>query len=231
MSQRFFVIGLGKFGYHLSLALTQSGEDVVAMDRNMERVEHIKDDVSQAICTDASREENLRAVSIETTDTAIVTIGEDDLESSILTTALLAQLQIHRIIARSTNDLHARILQIVGAHEVINPEKELADRIAQRMVQKGIVSLIPLSGEFAISDIVAPPPFLGKTLADLHIRPKYGVSVIAIKHQIRKFVNGEEHAEELITHNPHPDTCIQENDILMCLGTFEEFEAIAQLKE
>ncbi|TNE49934.1 MAG: TrkA family potassium uptake protein [Deltaproteobacteria bacterium] len=230
MSQRYFVIGLGQFGYHLALSLSQTGAEVVALDTKMDIIEQIKDEVSQAVCVDASREENLRALSIDKDDIGLVTIGEDDLENSILATAILAQLKCKRIVARATNDLHAKILRIVGAHEVVNPERDLAERIAQRIVQRGLVDLIPLSGDYAMSEIIAPRQFVGQTLTGLNLRQTYGVNVIAIKHKVRKFVEGTEtEEEELLTHNPHPSTFIQENDILLCIGTIEDIERIATL--
>lgn len=230
MSERYFVIGLGQFGYHLALSLTQTGAEVVAIDTKMDIVEHIKDEVSQSICMDASREENLKTLSIDEDDIVLVTIGEDDLENSILTTALLAQFRSKKLVARATNDLHRKILKIVGADEIVNPEKDLAERIAQRIVQRGLVDIIPLSGDYAMSEIMAPSQFVGQTLVGLNLRNTYGLNVIAIKHKVRKFVEGTEtEEEELLTHNPHPSTFIQERDILVCIGTIEDIERIANI--
>lgn len=229
--QHFAIIGLGGFGYHLALSLAQSGVDVIAIDRQLSLVEGIKDDVTRSICLDSSKKDNLIAVSADKLDVAVVTIGENDLEASILTTALLSQLGVPHVIARATNDLHAEILQMVGANEVINPEKDLAQRLASRITQRGLLALVPLSEDgVAISEIAAPEAFFSKSIVKLGIRTNYEVNIIAIKRTIRKFEeDGSEHEEETTQHNPGPNALIQPGDVLVCVGHIDALERIATL--
>lgn len=227
----FAIVGLGGFGMNLATSLAQNGAEVVAIDREMSLVEEIKNDVTRAICLDATKKENLLAISADELDAVVVTIGEHDIESSILTTAVLAQIGVPLIISRATNDLHAEILAMVGAHEVINPEQDLALRLAARITQKGIQALIPLGEEgFAVSEVIAPEVFFGKSIRQIGIRANYNITIVAIKRTVQKFhEDGSETTEDLVQHNPGPNALIQANDILVCIGTFADIEQLAAL--
>jgi len=233
--RRIAVLGLGSFGYHLACVLGDLGTDVLAVDNKIERVESIKDKVSRAICLDTTKEENLARISLDEMDAVIVALGESSIESSILTTALIAKMDIPMIISRSTTELHGRILKMVGAKEIINPEEDVAKRVAQRVAEPGILDLLSISKDgFAISELVTPAQFVGKSLADLNLRGKYGLNVVAIKRICHDDGTEDEDEScknhETINHNPGPDALLEEGDILVCLGKVDNIETLAQME-
>lgn len=225
------MIGLGRFGIHVAQALNERGAEVMAVDRDPKMVEQIKTTVTSAVCTDATVEENLRAISVQDLDAVLITIGAESVESSILTTALVARLQVPHIIARATSDLHEQILRLVGAHEVVNPESDLAVRMAQRIARPAILDLIQLSQDgYSLTEITAPRRFNGKTLAQANIRKLYGLNILGIKRRTRRFhPGGREDFHEYVDHNPAPTDVIQDRDILLCIGTIEDIERFAQI--
>ncbi len=229
--RRFAVIGLGRFGFHVAQALHDRGAEVIAIDRDPKIVERIKLSVTSAVCTDATDEDNLHALSIQDLDAVVITIGAESVESSILTTALIARLKVPHIIARATSDLHAQILRLVGAHEVVNPESDLAARMAQRIARPAILDLIQLSSDgYSLSEITAPRRFNGKTLAQANVRKLYGLNILGIKRRTRRFhPDGSEDFHEYVDHNPAPTDVIQDRDILLCIGTIEDIERFSQL--
>lgn len=229
--RRFAVIGLGRFGFQLACSLGRQGVEVLAIDHQRTLVDQIKAHVTRAVCTDASLEENLRALSLDELDIVAITIGAEGLESSILATAIVARLKVPHIIARATNDLHAQILKLVGAHEVVNPESDLAERLAQRIAMPAIHDLIRISNDgYSLSEIVTPRQLVGKTLAQSHIRKNYGLNIVGIKRRTRKFLqDGTEHHQEIVNHSPGPNDLLQDKDILICIGTIEQIESFAAL--
>ncbi len=230
--QRFVVIGLGRFGAHLARTLAQRGAEVVVIDNSPERTEEFKDEISAIYTTDASKEENLKRIDLSPEeDIAIVSIGENDIESSILVTALLKQhFGFKKVIARAVNHLHEKILKLVGADETVNPERDLAERLAQNLLYPGLLEALSISDNYSIGEVVAPKSFSGKTLAQLNIRKNYGVTVVAIKRKFSKYYEGgKSKKEEDVQHNPPPNAYINEGDVLVCIGTYQDLEKLSQI--
>ena len=175
------VIGMRIFGLGTAKALMQAGIPVCAIDRDESIIEAIKDQVTTALILDTTREEGLREAEINTMDAVVVAIGDGDVQSSILTTALLKQLGVRLIISRAVNDLHARILKQVGADLVVTPEQDMGARLAQRLAHPAILDFIPLPDHYCIAKLPAPQPFFGHTLAQLHVRKTYDITVLGIE--------------------------------------------------
>ncbi len=230
--RRFAVIGLGNFGYHLCVTLSKNGAEVLAIDKEIELVEQIKNEVTRAICVDTTQEKNLQVAGLLDMDAVIVTMGERSVEASIMTTALIARLGVKWLIARSTSDLHGQILKLVGAQEVINPEQFVAERLAQRVAVPGIVDIVPISEDgYSLSDIAVPSQFVNKTLMELNLRAEFGINVIAIKRQTKKLLpDGTEQFRETVNHTPGPYDILKERDIISCIGSNEAIERFARLK-
>ena len=131
----YVVMGLGQFGWHTAVTLYQEGVDVLAIDRNNKKVERIKDLVGQAVCMDATDPEGLESMQVNRAHAAILGFGESQLEASILCCAALNDLGIGKIIVRSSNPTHGRILKRVGAHRVVYPEKQMAQHLAASLVK------------------------------------------------------------------------------------------------
>jgi trk system potassium uptake protein TrkA len=198
MRKQVCIIGLGQFGSHLARNLARMDCDVIAIDMNDEAVQRIRDDVQQAVITDVRSLDALQSVITKDIDEAIVSLGES-MEASILCTLHLKQLGVPRIRAKASSQDHAAILKAVGASEVIFPERETAERIAQRILNPDLLDYLPLSPEYRVVEVPVPESLAGRTLADLHLRKKFQIMVIAIKAPSKKGIEFMPNAESLLT--------------------------------
>ena len=174
------VIGLGQFGTHLARTLARMDCEVLAIDVDEKPVAAIRDDVQQAVITDVRSLDALQSVVSKGIDEAVVSLGES-MEASILCTLHLVKIGVKRILAKASSQDHAAILRAVGATDVIFPERETAERMANRIVNPDLLDYLPLSKEYRVVEIGVPDSFVGQSLAQLHLRKKYGVLAVAIK--------------------------------------------------
>lgn len=175
------VIGLGQFGMALARALSSEGLEVIAVDIDRARVQEASAFAAHAACLDATDEDALTALAPETRDLAICAIGHGARETTILVTTLLRQLGVRRVISRATDPLIVRILQLVGADQIVNPEQEYGERFARRLVYEGIRDELELAPNLVISELEVRPVMKGKTLAELALPDRFGLTVLAIK--------------------------------------------------
>jgi trk system potassium uptake protein TrkA len=180
MKKRVCIIGLGQFGRHLACSLARMDCDVLAIDLDETAVQQIRDDVQQAVITDVRNLDALKSVIAEDTDEVIVSLGES-MEASILCTLHLKKIGVPHIRAKASSQDHAAILRAVGADDVIFPERETAERMAQRILNPDLLDYLPLSPEYRVVEIATPESFAGKSLAELQLRKKYQILVVAIK--------------------------------------------------
>ena len=180
-STRIAVIGMGTFGTETAKSLMQSGIPVCAIDSNPDVIENLKDQVTVALCLDSTDEKALREADIGAIDVAVVAIGAGGVENSIMTTALLKQFGVKRIIARAVSSLHERILRQVGAQMVVDPEREMGARVAKFLARPTLFEVMSLPGSTMIAKLPVPEAFVGKTLAELEVRRKYGVNVLGVE--------------------------------------------------
>lgn len=212
----FAVIGLGQFGMSVARHLAHQGEAVLAIDLDQELVDDVAPDVDVAIRADATDERTLKELELETMSCIVVAIGAASIEASVLTTALLRQLGVPRIVARAMSDLHARVLRAIGADEVVNPEEEMGRRLAVHLSQPSILEQLEL-GDSNLAEVEAPEAFVGRTLASLDMRNKYGVSVMAIQRG------------EKVIANPLGSESLMSGDILVLVGSAGSIRRIAAL--
>jgi len=177
---KFCVIGLGRFGYHLATTLADNGMEVLAIDRNKTIVSSIRNNVTQAVCLSITDEESLRSVGVEEMDTVIVATGEDFAQAILITALLKNRLQTPQIITRAVNEIHKEILQLIGADRIVLPEQEIGIKVADSL-SSPFMSLMRLSSDFSISQIVAPAKFVGKSITELDLFDKYNCNCIGIK--------------------------------------------------
>jgi trk system potassium uptake protein TrkA len=215
---KFAVIGLGSFGSNVAKTLYERGNEVLAVDKDKDKIEEVKSFVSHAVHMDSAGKENLRAVGIQDMDVVVVSLGPD-MEASILTVLYLREVGAKRIVAKALTEDHAKILDAVGATEVIYPEKDMAVKTATRLSAPNVLEYLPLVSGFGIQEIAPPEKFIGKTLKDLDLRNKYGVQVIAIKEII----------PEKITYIPRADFVIKDSDILVIMGEEKQLAKINSL--
>lgn len=220
--KQFGVIGLGRFGSAMAMTLTELGHDVIGVDGDELRVQQLADVITHALQIDATDEKALRAAGIQDVDVAVVSIGEN-IESSLLVVMQLRDLGIATIVAKAVTPLHGRILEKLGVSRVIFPEREMAIRIAHSLVMPNAIDYIELSRDFSIVEVPAPDAFVGRTLKQLELRPKLGLTLIAIKRQ-----SGDSGA--VVTNiAPAADETIRPGDILALLGSNERLHQLHQL--
>lgn len=181
MTIQALVIGLGQFGMSVAKSLTEKGVEVLAVDRNRELVEIAAGLGIEAVQLDATDENALMQTIPANRDLAICAIGEESKESSIICTALLRQCGVSRVVARSCNAIHTRILKLVGAHLVVNPEMEFGQRLSSRLIYSKVISDMPLGSDLHITEVQIPGKFVGSTLKDLALPKRYETTVIAIR--------------------------------------------------
>lgn len=225
----FAVFGLGAFGMEVCRGLVEKGGKVIAFDHRPQPIEKIKDLVTQAMVLDSTDEDALRSAPLENVDVAIVAIG-DDVEASILTTALLKNIGVPYIIARAVTDVHMRVLRQIGANEVINLEIEEGRRIASRLLTAEVLETIPITEDYSIIELYVPESMVGKSLERLNLRRGYLVNVIAIE-RFKTTVDevGNPVKEERVIL-PTKDDVLLSNDILIMVGRNSDLDAFREVK-
>jgi trk system potassium uptake protein TrkA len=224
----FAVFGLGAFGNEVCRVLSEKGGKVIAFDNRPQPVERIKDQVSQVMVLDSTDEEALRSAPLENVDIAIVAIG-DDVEASILTTALLKNMGIPYIIARAVTDIHMRVLRQIGANEVINLEIEEGQRVASRLLTTEVLETIPVTEDYSIVELYVPESMVGKSLERLNLRQEYHVNVIAIERfKTNVDEEGNPVKEERVIL-PTKDDVLLTDDILIVVGRNSDIEAFKEV--
>ncbi|MFA5553608.1 MAG: TrkA family potassium uptake protein [Phycisphaerae bacterium] len=218
--KRFAVIGLGRFGKKMAIALAMSGAEVIAIDKNREEIDLIHDQVSLAVRLDSTDEEALKAQGIDDVDVAIIGIGQGTgrgFESAVLTVVNLKQMGVKQIYARAEDLIAGEVFSKIGATEVIYPEIESAQRWAYKLIAPQIGEKMDFAPGYSLARVTAPKSFDGKTVMDLQLRQKYNINLVAIKRDETKVDKKSEKSG--IINVPMPNTIIYEGDILMVAGS------------
>lgn len=213
--KRVVVVGLGIFGFNIAKDLFENGFEVLAIDKNKEVVQKIKDYSTKAILADGTDKEVLESIGIQEDDVVIVSFGED-LAAATLLTLHLREMKVKRIIVKAPNEDHKHVLERVGATEVIIPEKEMADKVAKSLISPNVLDYIPLSEEYTICELVPPSNFIGKAIGELHLRTRYHIEVIAVREVL----------PDRIRMIPKADFIIKDSDVLVVIGKEEDIQKI-----
>jgi trk system potassium uptake protein TrkA len=213
--KRVVVIGLGIFGFNIVKDLYENGLEVIAIDKNKEIIQKIRDFSTKAILADGTDKEVLESIGIQENDVVIISFGED-LAAATLITLHLREMKVKTIIVKAPNQDHKRVLEKVGATDVVIPEREIADKVAKSLVSPNVLDYIPLSEDYTISELVPPASFFGKTIGELHLRSKYRIEVIAVREMM----------PERLTMVPRADFVIKDSDILVVIGKEADIQEI-----
>jgi trk system potassium uptake protein TrkA len=214
--KRVVVIGLGIFGSQLARQLYDKGIDVVAIDKNKDVVQRIKDHSTKAVLADATDKEVLESIGIDAEATVVISFGED-LSASTLLTLYLKEMKVKEIIVKVPNEDYKRILLKVGASEAIIPEREIANKVARSIISPNVLEYLPISEDYTIVELAPPSSFIGKSLAELDLRKQFQLQVIAIRDVLL----------EKIQMVPRASSIIKDSDVLVIIGREED---IAKLK-
>lgn len=224
----FAVIGLGQLGAAVARQLTEGGGEVIALDRSEARVDNVKDHVARAFCMDATDERSLRATGIADSSTVVLALGENQLEEAVLTTMLLRDLGVGRIIARAGTEVQAKVLERLGVSKVIFPERQIGTQIARQLLMPTVREVVPLADDASLAEVEVPRAFVGKSLADLKLRAQYGVNAVALKrrHEVVQDDGSAKHRETVVS-NLGPETVLELGDILVVVGDDKAVRTLA----
>ncbi|MDF0725361.1 TrkA family potassium uptake protein [Cytobacillus sp. S13-E01] len=203
--KEFAVIGLGRFGGSICRALSEEGMEVMAIDVVEEKVNEFASIASHAVVGDTTDESVLKSLGIRNFDHVIVAIG-DNIQASILTTLILKELGVKHITVKAQNDYHEKVLNKIGADQIVHPERDMGKRIAHNIISNNVLDYLELSDEHSIVEIVASQRLDGYSLIDLDIRAKYGINIVAFKR-----------GKDIIV-SPQATEIIKKGDILIVIG-------------
>ncbi len=223
---KFIIFGLGNYGNSLATKLTELGHEVIGVDNSMQKVDGLKDRISQVICMDSTDRESVSTLPLKDTDIAFICIGEDD-RASIMTSALLKQLKAKRIIGRAVSVLQQTVLEAMGIQEIVHPERESAERMAKIFDIEGVIDSLHIAGEHDIVEVKVPDLFVGKSIEELNLREEYNVLVVTII-KTKKTTNLLGQLKEV--KEPEgvvgPGTVLQNNDIMVLYGNIKDIKKL-----
>lgn len=215
---RYAVIGLGRFGMTVASILADNGMEVMAIDKNQELVNDISGKVSSAVCVDSTDEKTIRTLNLNEVDAVVIGIGSN-IQECILTAALLRKIGVNMIYAKVENQLHGRIMELIGVQHVLLPEEIVGTQLAKTLISKNILEYINLSSGHTMIELISPPQFAGKTLQELALPTKHGINVIAIKYDfLAVSEDGQNVIEKRFNDMPGANDVINEGDVLFLLG-------------
>ena len=174
------IIGMGRFGRHMAEKLQELKNEVLAVDEDEGRINLALPYVTNAQIGDATNEEFLKSLGIKNFDICVVAIG-DDFQSSLIITSLLKDNGARVVISRASRDMQAKLLLRNGANEVVYPEKQQAVWAAVKYSSDNVFDYIPLTEEVSIYETPVPAAWMGKTIAELRIRQKYDINIVAVR--------------------------------------------------
>lgn len=206
--KQYLVVGLGRFGSAVAVTLQEQGMEVLAIDKDMDRVEDHRSLLTEVIRADAMEMSVLEQIGASNFETAIVTIG-GDVTASGTVTMLLKELGVKNVIVKSYDDFHGRMLTRLGADKVIFPERDMGQRIAHNLVSEKIMDFIELSPDYSMMEMRPNPEWIGRTLGELNLRARHRINVVAIR-------SGEE-----INGLPDMNTRIREGDMMLVVSGAE----------
>jgi len=212
--KQFIVIGLGRFGSAVATTLVELGHEVLGVDNDEERVNDLKDKITQAVQADITEERVLKELGVKNFDAAIVSIGTD-LEASILVTMMLKEMGLKYIIAKAQSALHGKVLEKIGVDKIVFPERDMGRRIARSLIIPNIKDYIELEPDYSVIEIEALPEFVDKSLSELDLRNKYGINVLAIKR------------DNSFNFSPQSKDVIKKGDFLIVIGETKKITELA----
>jgi trk system potassium uptake protein TrkA len=221
---KIIVFGLGNFGMSLALSLTETGNEVIGIDRQLDKVNLVKDKISHVICMDSTNELAYEAVPLKDADKVVVAIGENE-GAAIITTAIIKKLSEVKIISRALSPIHDTVLEAMGIYSIIHPEQESADRLTKQINFKSTLENYQLDHNYTISEVKAKREFFGKSLEELDSIDQYRLTLITIirKKEKRNLIGKKSIVKESIGR-PSPGTIVEEDDILVVYGYNKDIE-------
>ncbi len=212
----FVVIGLGRFGTSVAIELYQLGNEVLAIDKDEERVQEIANQVTQAVIADVEDEGTLRQLGVSGFDCGIVAVASS-MEDSVMATMLLKELGVRHVVSKAQSEIHGKVLSKVGADSIVLPERDMGVRVANNLSYTNIIDFLELSPDYGIVEVPIPASWIDKTLIQINVRAKYNVNVLAIKR------------DGSIKVYPAAEDVFLSGDTILAMGTNESLAKLSNL--
>src|SRR5690554_381355 len=219
MKKQFIDIGLGRFGSSVARTLATLGQEVLAVDNNEERVKQLAPVVTHTAQADTTDADTLKSLGVRNFDVGVVAMGEN-LQAGILTALLLKELGVPYVVTKVAGDLHGQVMEKIGVDRVIYPEREMGKRVAYSLVSPSLLDYIELAEDYRIEEVIASESMNEKTLRELNLRNKMGISVIVIKR-----------GEDDMVISPGAEAIVHQGDTLVIIGKNEDLGRLNQLLE
>lgn len=227
---KYIIFGLGNFGASLAQKLTEQGNEVIGIDSSMAKVDAFKEKISHTICMDATDEFTVSGLPLKETDIVLVAIGEDQ-GANIMTTALLKNFEVKRLISRAINPLHEKVLQAIGVDEIVHPEEETAERWAKKLCLSNVVDSFELNDDYSIIEAKVPDDYIGKTVREVGFRREFNLLVLTIIKKVEvKSILGKTKTETQIQGVASADNILKPNDILVLYGSNKDLQIFLKQK-
>lgn len=204
--KQFAVIGVGRFGLSTAQKLCAMGHDVLVVDQNEELISAAADKVTHAVIADITDEEAVSELGLSNFDAVVVTIGHS-LQASVMAVVMAKEAGARYVVAKAMDDLHAKILEKVGADRIVMPERDMGIRLAQRLVANNVTDFMELSEEYTFTEMKLPEKWVGRSLRQLDLRAKYGANVVAVRSH-----------GGVLNISPAPDEPLQSGDCLIMIA-------------
>ncbi|WP_123042334.1 potassium channel family protein [Cohnella candidum] len=211
-SNQFAVIGLGRFGSSLARELIRLGHEVLGVDRSEQVADEMSAFLTHTVIADTTDEEALRSIGIRNVDCAVVAIG-NDIQASILTSILLKELEVRKVVAKALSGLHGKVLQKIGVDRVIFPERDMGVRVANQLVSPNLLDYIELSKNYTIAELSATRKLACRSLKELDTRARFGCSIVAINKK-----------NDQVVIAPAAEDLVEEGDVMVVIGTNEQID-------
>ncbi len=209
------VIGLGRFGSSLALELMAGGTEVLGIDLDEDLVQSLNGELTQVVRADSTKPEVLQQLAIDEFDRVVVAIG-GDISASILTCSVLLTMKTPVVWAKAVDDRHGLILEQLGVHHVIYPEKDMGRRVAH-LVRGAALDFIEIASGYAMVKAPAPRAIIGTALGETGLRKSHGVTIAAYQH-------------DGVWNNADNETVLRDGDTILVVGPTREAEGFAQLR-
>jgi trk system potassium uptake protein TrkA len=226
---KFIVFGLGNFGASLAHQLVDLGHEVIGVDAKMELADKYKHTITHTVALDSTSKEAVEQLPLRDLDAAIVGIGENE-GATIMTTALLKQMNVKRIICRVTSPLQKIVLEAMNIQEFVYPEAASAERLALKLDLPGVIESFQINLNYRLLEVAVPDRYVGRSVQELNLTERYRlVLVTIIKNVKQKNIFGNDKNELQVMGIVPPDTMVKSGDILLLFGAPKDLETFIEL--
>jgi len=228
MANKYVVIGLGQFGNAIAVKLASKGVQVIALDNDERHIEAIKDDVSHAVRLDATNKKALIAQNVSDATAVVVAIGKN-FEALLLCSAYLLEMGVKRLMVRANGPQQRMILKKMGITEILSPEGEVGQVVAERLLNPNILSFLELPDGYEVVEIKPPMGIVNKTIGEISLRNKYSLNLITIKREFDESENGVIVKAQHVLGVPKSETVIYETDTIVIFGKDGDIQKFIEL--